>query len=58
MAPCYGEALQVINVRRNGWIDVKDSAGDAWTVNPSRMLGFMPVEDQKNIRVSNDRSEP
>lgn len=53
LAPCYGEALQVETVHKNGWIDVKDSSGEAWTVNPSRMLGFTSIEDPKNLRAFN-----
>ena len=58
LAPCYGEALVVETARRNGWIDVKDSDGTAWTVNPSRMLGFASAEDPKTLRASNNRREP
>lgn len=42
-SPCYGEVLQVLALRANGWLDVLDEAGDTWTVNPLRMIGWQPA---------------
>lgn len=42
-SPCYGEVLHVLGLTSWGWIKVIDEAGDTWTVNPSRMIGFQEL---------------
>lgn len=40
--PCYGEVLEVRTVWRNGWLTVRDTDGELWTVNPARAIGYQP----------------
>lgn len=42
LGACYAEYLTVRQVRADGWLMVTDEDGHVWSVNPARMIGFMP----------------
>ena len=35
--PCYAERLTVVSVRPDGWVQMVEDDGDAWTINPARV---------------------
>ena len=48
---CYGEQLQIRDVRPDGWWYVIDAgAGDAWFVNPARAISIQRVQPTQRAR--------
>ena len=42
--PCFAEALTVLTVRPDGWVEVYDPMEHAhWTVNPIRAIAIQPM---------------
>jgi len=40
MSPCFDERVTVETIRADGWLEVRDTTGDRWTMNPWRMIGI------------------
>ena len=48
---CWEEVLYVVKARKDGWLDVRDKHGVAWTVNPVRAMAIKRADQKPNTPV-------